>query len=175
MKLCLLHIFYASLMSTSDPKASYLIWFLFIQSDKALRVSSHQRLGSDEAPHSNLNTVFTQCSEHSMRLSAFHAVIGVIYASLASAHQQCNNSRDQTQCTWFGESPICGMMSRSVTIGEWDGDHTLVAWTKLSSALDLRNQGIISQSCFLQYGSTCLTGYKRLWCKASSSWEANEV
>ncbi|KAL3421541.1 hypothetical protein PVAG01_07987 [Phlyctema vagabunda] len=68
-------------------------------------------------------------------------------------------------CAWYGESPGCG--STSYGLGGWDGAQQLKEWTKFESVTGLYQKGWISSSCYHDYGASCVTGYKRLWCKSS--------
>jgi hypothetical protein len=67
-------------------------------------------------------------------------------------------------CTWEGSWPLCGTTDDHIGI-KVDG-RTLVEWTRNKDWKDLcKNGKDRNGDCCSDYGHSCVSGYKRLWCK----------
>ncbi|KAL2069183.1 hypothetical protein VTL71DRAFT_15521 [Oculimacula yallundae] len=71
-------------------------------------------------------------------------------------------------CRWEGTAPSCGGSGWNVGQSD-DGVRYLDVSTKDSSINDLYRQSKVTSDCYNDYGSSCYSGYKRLWCSQSHS------
>jgi hypothetical protein len=100
----------------------------------------------------------------SASLSKMKAQITIaVLIAATSASAKC--IQDGEHCEWFGSSPFCGSTKSDL----WDKDSSgrvLRVTTKLSNCgkACLYQRGSISGDCYIDYGYTCISGYKRLWC-----------
>lgn len=83
-------------------------------------------------------------------------------AALAGVSSACVKDWRCYECEWDGSSPSCGETKHY--LGEKVGDKYLAAWTRDMSKDGLKALGGLG-SCSSEYGNTCWSGYKRLWCK----------
>lgn len=75
-------------------------------------------------------------------------------------YSACTN--DNRACSWTGTAPFCGAESES--IGYKRGHEELVAKSENDSASTLLSKGMISTDCYNDYGSSCWSGFKDLFC-----------
>ncbi|KAE8154877.1 hypothetical protein BDV25DRAFT_135519 [Aspergillus avenaceus] len=99
-----------------------------------------------------------------MKIQVLTMSLGALFIGNAMACDTAANAwRD---CEWFGTAPSCGWTNNEIgdTVDGW----TLADWTKDKSSTAFcykeQNQGSYGNCCG-EYGSGCLSGYKRLWCK----------
>ncbi|KAJ2972232.1 hypothetical protein NQ176_g7274 [Zarea fungicola] len=89
----------------------------------------------------------------------FPAQLAVLLAAPV-VYSACTN--DNRACSWTGTAPFCG--GESVSIGTKRGHEELVAKSETYSASTLLSDGKISTDCYNDYGASCFTGFKALWC-----------
>jgi len=95
------------------------------------------------------------------------------FASTAFSCTQYDNQGNSMDCSWDGTSPSCGSTSFNVgdtgTLGDvlWqstkDNDWATFCDPQADRPHNFGNS--VSSSCCDEYGASCWSGYKRLWCK----------
>ncbi|KAJ5168481.1 uncharacterized protein N7482_004075 [Penicillium canariense] len=77
-------------------------------------------------------------------------------------------------CNWEGSWPLCGTTDDHIGI-KIDG-RTLVEWTRDRDLKDIcKNDKDRDGDCCSNYGHSCVSGYKRLWCKHYTMRDAVDV
>lgn len=78
--------------------------------------------------------------------------------------------RWERECKWYGTAPFCGESAHSVNDkNQGTGEQLIVTTEEMNRVQACYKVGWPSElqdnPCLDDYGSGCITGYKRLWCK----------
>ncbi|KAJ5927597.1 hypothetical protein N7516_009370 [Penicillium verrucosum] len=91
-------------------------------------------------------------------------ILAISFAALSSGVSAgCAYNEYHWNCEWHGSSPSCGGTSHDLGYTDADG-WELVKWSKDADIKHLRSS---LGYCAGSYGSSCWSGYKRLWCKSN--------
>ncbi|KAE8154878.1 hypothetical protein BDV25DRAFT_135520 [Aspergillus avenaceus] len=99
-----------------------------------------------------------------MKIQLLAISLGALFAGSTLACE--TRSGTAKNCEWFGTAPTCGWTNRN--IGDQVNEWTLVDWTKdktKNTFCFAEDNGNAWGTCCDDYGSECIGGYKRLWCK----------
>ncbi|KAE8154879.1 hypothetical protein BDV25DRAFT_135521 [Aspergillus avenaceus] len=98
-----------------------------------------------------------------MKIQFLALSLGTLFIGKTLACEAAGGTKKN--CEWFGTAPACGYTNNE--IGDKVDGWTLVDWTKdkTSNAYCYNEKHVLYGTCCGEYGSGCLSGYKRLWCK----------